>query len=133
MNLHFKKSANQFVKRKKGLKSMLADRNAKIPETTLILAVVIGMFVVLLAASSVLLVCCIRRRQDKPESQESSATQKPNEEWLAFSKRPEKVAVEGEVKPLRNLSEESDLSRSMVVTRSISDDAITARGQPNSI
>uniref|UniRef100_A0AC35FUS1 Uncharacterized protein n=1 Tax=Panagrolaimus sp. PS1159 TaxID=55785 RepID=A0AC35FUS1_9BILA len=104
---------------------------------------IIAMIILFAAISTLLIVCCVSNRKKEEEKKEKS---KPNaaailkssrrsssKEWRGFGERIESKnpgGVKGigniETRPLRNLSAESDVSRSMIGTHSqsnsISDD-----------
>uniref|UniRef100_A0A7E4ZS58 TMEM132D_N domain-containing protein n=1 Tax=Panagrellus redivivus TaxID=6233 RepID=A0A7E4ZS58_PANRE len=87
------------------------------------------LFAVLLV--SLLIVSCISKKRDTSTQSAPppvvTKTYKPtNADWRFWSARCDTSTAGQEVRPLRNLSEESDMSRSMVVTRS-SDDIFTSR------
>lgn len=93
------------------------------------------MLTLLVSIISISICCCIyhRRKEERKQSESPEVIVKgysdreEKKEWLAFSKRRPEQNTEGKVKPLRNLSEESDLSRSMILTRSLSEDVFTSR------
>uniref|UniRef100_A0A914YUE5 Secreted protein n=1 Tax=Panagrolaimus superbus TaxID=310955 RepID=A0A914YUE5_9BILA len=92
----------------------------------------------LVAISTLIIACCVSTRRKKEEKHERtrpdaviSKSYRPSGEWIGYGARMDSSIAGGgggrvrmESRPLRNLSAESDVSRSMVGTQSnsISDD-----------
>uniref|UniRef100_A0AC34FN89 Uncharacterized protein n=1 Tax=Panagrolaimus sp. ES5 TaxID=591445 RepID=A0AC34FN89_9BILA len=96
-----------------------------------------GMMILLVGISTLLIACCVSSRRKKEESSERSRpdaviskSYRPSGEWIGYGARMKLNSAGGarrprmESKPLRNLSAESDVSRSMIGTNTntISDD-----------